>query len=126
MRQQPDEYWGSGIAGIFGQLWLGSQNRRDDVLSGTVYQITHDKAMGRVAHVRLFGGSIQNRDLVSFYTPGSDEIQQGKVSQIRRYSGSRASDIGKVSRGQVAALCGLSNIKRGDILGEAQSIFVAI
>lgn len=99
------------------------KNRDDDVLSGTVYQITHDKTMGRVAHVRLFGGCIQNRDMVSFYTPGSDEKQQGKVSQIRRYSGSRASDIGKVSGGQVAALCGLSNIKAGDILGEVEESF---
>lgn len=95
------------------------KNRRDDALSGVVYQITHDKTMGRVAHVRLFGGSIQNRDTVPFFTPGSDTIQQGKVSQIRRYFGGRCSDLGQVHRGQAAALCGLSNAKVGDILGEA-------
>lgn len=95
------------------------KNREDGALSGVVYQITHDKAMGRVAHVRLFGGSIQNRDTVLFHTPGSETVQQGKVSQIRRYSGGRAADIGQVTQGQVAALCGLSNAKVGDILGEA-------
>lgn len=95
------------------------KNRADNALSGVVYQITHDKTMGRVAHVRLFGGSIQNRDTVPFHTPGSETVQQGKVSQIRRYSGGRASDLGQVSQGQVAALCGLSNAKVGDILGEA-------
>ncbi len=98
------------------------KNREDGTLSGVVYQITHDKSMGRVAHVRLFGGNIQNRDTVSFHTPGSETVQQGKVSQIRRYSGGRAADIGEVSQGQVAALCGLSNAKVGDILGEASEI----
>ena len=29
-------------------------NRTDDALSGIIYRVTHDKAMGRVAHVRLF------------------------------------------------------------------------
>lgn len=95
------------------------KNRADDALSGVVYQITHDKTMGRIAHVRLFGGSIRNRDTVAFHTPGSEKVQEGKVSQIRQYLGSRASDMGEVTRGQIAALCGLSNVKVGDILGEA-------
>ncbi|HIZ83114.1 MAG TPA: TetM/TetW/TetO/TetS family tetracycline resistance ribosomal protection protein [Firmicutes bacterium] len=90
------------------------RSRPDDKLSAVVYGISHDKTMGRIAHVRMFGGRIQNRDTVHFAAGG-----EGKVSQIRRYIGSRFVDVGEASRGDVAALCGLSDAKVGDIIGEA-------
>ncbi|MBO5796999.1 MAG: GTP-binding protein, partial [Clostridia bacterium] len=40
----------------FGQP-IKNDREHPDTLSGVVYRITHDKAMGRVAHVRLFGGT---------------------------------------------------------------------
>ncbi|MCI8360953.1 MAG: TetM/TetW/TetO/TetS family tetracycline resistance ribosomal protection protein, partial [Clostridiales bacterium] len=90
------------------------RGREDDALSGVVYRITHDKTMGRVAHVRMFGGKIQNRDTVRLSSG-----EEGKVSQIRRYDGARYQDVGEAVRGDVAALCGLSGAKVGDIIGEA-------
>ena len=90
------------------------RSRPDDKLSAVVYGISHDKTMGRIAHVRMFGGRIQNRDTVHFAAGG-----EGKVSQIRRYIGSRFVDVGEAGRGDVAALCGLSDAKVGDIIGEA-------
>ena len=86
----------------------------EDKLSGVVYRVTHDKTMGRVAHVRMFGGCIQNRDTVRLSSG-----EEGKVSQIRRYFGSRFTDVGEARRGDVAALCGLQNARVGDIIGEA-------
>ena len=59
------------------------KNRSDDKLSAIVYKVTHDKTMGRIAHVRLFGGNIKNRDTI--YLPGSED--GSKITQIRRYSG---------------------------------------
>lgn len=93
---------------------LPEKNRADDALSAVVYQITHDKSMGRIAHVRLFGGSLKSRDVVTM----PDQTQQ-KITQIRRYQGGRYTDVGSVSRGEIAALCGLSDAKVGDIIGEA-------
>lgn len=92
---------------------FSEKNRTDDVLSGIVYQVTHDKTMGRVAHVRLFGGSLKNRDSVQL-ADGSEQ----KITQIRRYQGQKFTDIQTVQRGEIAALCGLSNIRVGDIIGE--------
>lgn len=89
------------------------RNREDDALSGVIYRVTHDKSMGRVAHVRLFGGSLACRDTVKL--PSGEEE---KISQIRRYTGSRFVDLPRMSRGDVAALCGLHHCKAGDILGE--------
>lgn len=88
------------------------KNRTDGELSGVVYRITHDKAMGRIAHVRLFGGTIHNRDDIMFR---KEEPQ--KISQIRRYTGSKYMDLGTAEAGDVVALCGLSNAKVSDIIG---------
>ena len=92
------------------------KNRSDDKLSALVYKVTHDKTMGRIAHVRLFGGSIKNRDTI--YLPGSED--GSKITQIRRYSGSKYINLGEAIQGDIVALCGLSNAKISDIIGEVQ------
>lgn len=91
-----------------------TKNNATDELSGVVYKITHDKEMGRIAHVRMFGGTIKNRDLVKLST--SEAVQ--KVTQIRKYSGAQFTDVGIAERGDIVALCGLSNAKISDIFGE--------
>ncbi len=93
---------------------LPLKNREDNQLSAVVYQISHDKDMGRIAHVRMFGGSLKSRDTVVL----PNQTQQ-KITQIRRYQGERYRDVGIVSSGEIAALCGLSSAKVGDIIGEA-------
>ena len=93
-----------------------------DKLSGVVYRITHDKTMGRVAHVRLFGGTLKNRDSILLTPPGGfaeDNVPPPeKISQIRRYDGEKFTDLGEASIGDVVALCGLSRARVSDILGE--------
>ena len=69
--------------------------------------------MGKIAHVRLFGGQIKNRD--SIYIPSCEKSQ--KVTQIRRVFGGKFTDIGEVGAGDIAALCGLSEIQIGDVIG---------
>jgi Translation elongation factors (GTPases) len=92
----------------------GTKNSEDGELSATVYKIEHDKAMGKIAHVRLFGGTIKNRD--SIYIPSCGKSQ--KVTQIRRVFGEKFTDIGEVCAGDIAALCGLSAIQIGDVIGK--------
>ncbi|MGI6265102.1 MAG: GTP-binding protein [Acutalibacteraceae bacterium] len=108
---------GVGIDDLFtllGGYTFAVKNRRDDALSAVVYKVTHDKAMGKIAHVRLFGGTIRNRDGLRINGEDTGE----KVTQIRRFSGAKWTDIGQVSRGDIAALCGASSLKIGDIIGE--------
>lgn len=114
------------------------KNRKDEELSGIVYRITHDKTMGRIAHVRLFGGSLQNRDDLVLKRAGEVErgsletrslegekpledglnrLEPQKISQIRRYTGSKFLDLGVANAGDVVALCGLSKAKVSDIIG---------
>ncbi len=91
-----------------------------DELSGVIFKIEHDKSMGKIAHVRLFGGSIQNRDSVVINEDiGADgePLAPEKVTQIRKFNGARFVDAGAVEAGDIAALCGLSRARVFDTIG---------
>lgn len=111
-----------------------SQYKQTDDTSGIIFKIEHDKTMGKIAHVRMFGGAIQNRDAVSVLAaedavtsttdtdndavPANDEESaQDKVSQIRKAMGSRFTDAGRVEAGDIAAICGLTKAKVGRFVG---------
>lgn len=87
----------------------------DGPLSAVVYQVDYDPAMGKAAHLRLFSGTLKNRDSVPM--PQGDGSQ--KITQIRRFYGQKSVDIGEIRSGEVGAVYGLSDIRAGDILGEA-------
>lgn len=102
--------------------------------SGIIFKIEHDKTMGKIAHVRMFGGAIQNRDAVAVLSPSDvkndsdtaledaipaeeESDAKDKVSQIRKAIGGRYTDAGKVEAGDIAALCGLTKAKVGRFVG---------
>ena len=97
--------------------------------SGVIYKIEHDKTMGKLAHIRMFGGTLNARDEVELRSPDeaadkseeADETEKriGKISQIRRADGEKFCDTGRVSAGDIAVLCGLSDAKVSDIIGDA-------
>ncbi|OKP83622.1 GTP-binding protein [Paenibacillus sp. P3E] len=82
-------------------------------VSGIVYNIQRDKSMGRMAFVRLYQGTIRNRDTVMNY---SQEVQ-GKVTQIRKVEGGRTEDVGTLEAGDIAVVYGLTGVRIGDVLG---------
>ncbi len=89
-------------------------------LAGVIFKIEHDKSMGKIAHVRLYGGRIQNRDAVVINedvdADGAPAVPE-KVTQIRKFNGSRFVDAGVIEAGDIAALCGLSRAKVFDTIG---------
>jgi ribosomal protection tetracycline resistance protein len=90
-------------------------------LSGKIYKIEHDKAMGKAAHIRLFTGQIQNRDMLTLLDGSNSkaEPRMEKVTQIRQFSsGTKLADRGGFSGGDIAVLYGLASAKVGDIVGE--------
>jgi ribosomal protection tetracycline resistance protein len=84
---------------------------------GIVYKITHDKRMGRLAHIRMFGGEIKNRDALTL-NPGTEEQKEGKITQIKSCFGSKLMDVGEAKRGDVVAVSGLTDARVYDIIGE--------
>jgi len=86
----------------------------DKPLSALVYGIGHDKVMGKIAYVRVFNGSVANREIVFNATRGIEE----KVTQVRRLFPGRYEDTGLVEAGDLAGLCGLGSACVGDLIGE--------
>ncbi|MCL2405527.1 MAG: TetM/TetW/TetO/TetS family tetracycline resistance ribosomal protection protein [Defluviitaleaceae bacterium] len=85
--------------------------------AGVVYKIEHDKSLGKVAHVRLYSGSLKNRDILALHRPGIEPVNE-KITQIRKVSGAKREDIGHVSGNEIAAICGLNSAKVGDMVGQ--------
>lgn len=107
-----------------------STRRATEDLCGIVFKIEHDKTLGKVSHIRLFGGEIANRDEVELIAPEEKLIVQTdaveleakppvkeKVSQIKKFMGARSTDTGLIVGGDVAAVCGLPSAKTGQFIG---------
>jgi translation elongation factor EF-G len=87
-------------------------------VSGVVFKIERDKTMGRMAFVRLYQGTIRNRDTVRNLTQDLDE----KVTQIRKIDGRKSEDVGLLQAGDIAAVCGMQHVRIGDVLGSGEYI----
>ncbi|WP_337950983.1 translation factor GTPase family protein [Paenibacillus sp. HWE-109] len=96
----------------------GPSGSAEQPLSAVVFKVERDKTMGRMAYVRVYEGAIRNRDTVFNNTRGVEE----KVTQIRRIDGRRAEDIGFVGAGDIAAVCGLTQVRIGDVLGRPDAV----
>ena len=76
-----------------------------------VFKISRDDLGHRLTHIKLTGGCLRVRDLV---THGEWEE---KVNQIRIYSGEKFDLVDSVQAGTICAVTGLGQAKPGDGLG---------
>ena len=111
-----------GVEDVLEMIALICKNRPAPVLgediSAVVFRVEHEKSMGRTAHVRLYGGSLKNRDSVYNTTRDIEE----KIVQIRKSNGEKSYDVGTVGAGDIAVICGLSKVRTGDILGSPDGV----
>lgn len=105
------------LDGLLRFLPRASERSTED-LSGLVFAIEHDKSMGKIAHVRMFGGSLATRDALALNNGILTPADSGeKISQIRIAEGAKFRDSGEAGTGEIAALCGLSNAKVYQTIG---------
>ncbi|MCP4545194.1 MAG: TetM/TetW/TetO/TetS family tetracycline resistance ribosomal protection protein [bacterium] len=90
----------------------------DSPLAGVVFKIDHDPALGKVAHVRLFSGRINLRDVVPNATRGVEE----KANQLRKLYTTKYVKIDSLEAGDIGVVCGLTQAQVGDVLGEGEHI----
>lgn len=83
-------------------------------LSGIVFKIERDRSMGRAAWVRLYGGTLRNRDAVKL---AGRETEQ-KITQIRVLDGLKLVDAGEIKPGDIAAVYGWTDAAIGDKIGD--------
>ncbi len=107
-----------------------SKRRMSDELCGVVYKIEHDKAMGKIAHIRMFGGEIANREEVTLVSPvevsakTDDAVEseetpplKEKISLIKAFNGAKLTDSRLLKAGDIAAVYGLTKAKTGQFVG---------
>ena len=118
------------LADVLIEYMPDSTRRATDNLCGIIFKIEHDKTLGKISHIRLFGGEIANRDEVELFAPDKNLITQSdavdvevsktikeKVSQIKKFCGAKSTDTGIIRSGDVAAVCGLPSAKNGFYIG---------
>lgn len=85
-----------------------------------VFKITRDEQGNRLTHMKLTGGRLKVRDLIS------GEGWEEKISQIRIYSGKSFEAVGEIYGGTVCAVTGLTQTKPGEGLGIEKNLSKAI
>ena len=81
-----------------------------------VFKITRDEAGLRLTHLKVTGGSLKVRALLSDTKRGWQE----KVHQIRVYSGEKYEAVDEAAAGEVCAVTGLSSTYAGEGLGKEE------
>ncbi|HYG58305.1 MAG TPA: translation factor GTPase family protein, partial [Symbiobacteriaceae bacterium] len=83
-------------------------------LSALVFKVERDPVMGRLAYVRLYGGSLGTRDAVLL--PG--QAEPVRVVQIRQMHGRHHTTVAGLSAGDIGVICGLGEVRAGDVIGD--------
>ena len=81
-----------------------------------VYKISRDAQGNRLTHLRVTGGCLKVKDILSS-GPEAAEPWEEKVNQIRIYSGDRYETVPEAEAGCICAVTGLSRTYPGEGLG---------
>lgn len=93
----------------------------DGAFGARVFKIARDEKGGRLTYMKICGGALKTRELVS-YTDESGSALSEKINQIRLYSGARFEAVESVVAGQVCAVTGLSASFAGQGIGAARDM----
>lgn len=91
-----------------------------------VFKITRDTQENRLTHLKVTGGLLRVRDILSGCKKGNASEEavswEEKVSQIRVYSGGKYETVLEAPAGMVCAVTGLSHTFAGEGLGTAKDL----
>ena len=90
------------------------------VFGARVYKVARDPQGARLVFLRVTGGALKVRDLLSLKNPEGETLWAEKAAEIRLYSGARFTSVQEVPAGQVCCVVGLSKALPGDGLGSDQ------
>lgn len=80
-----------------------------------IFKITRDEQGNRLTHMKLTGGKLKVRDVLT------NGVWEEKVNQIRIYSGEKFEAVSEVDAGTVFAVTGLTQSRPGEGLGIEKS-----
>lgn len=122
-------YFGSalkltGVKGFLEDLKLRiRESSYPESFGAKIYKITRDSQGERLSHMKITGGALKVKSVLSNGKPGEsgEGIWQEKVNQIRIYSGEKYTMVSEVKAGTVCAVTGLTATYPGQRLGSEQA-----
>ena len=122
-------YFGSalkltGVKGFLEDLKLRiRESSYPESFGAKIYKITRDSQGERLSHMKITGGALKVKSVLSNGKPGEsgEGIWQEKVNQIRIYSGEKYTMVSEVKAGTVCAVTGLTATYPGQGLGSEQA-----
>lgn len=82
-----------------------------------VFKIARDPQGNRLTYMKITGGSLKARSIVSYMPKGSEEQIEEKVNMLRIYSGEKFESSDTVQAGGICAVLGLSATYPGQGMG---------
>ena len=84
-----------------------------------IYKIARDSQGVRLTYLKVTGGTLQVKDLLTNRRPGlpDQQVWEEKADQIRVYSGAKFRTVEEAPAGTVCAVTGLSRSRAGEGLG---------
>lgn len=95
----------------------GPKNLDNSKLSALVYKISHNKTLGKIAHIKIFSGSISTRDDILNVTSNKSE----KITLIKKMINQKPIDVNSASSSDLVMVSGL-NCSTYDVLGSKTHI----
>ena len=90
----------------------------DAQFGAKVFKISRDDQGNRLTHLKVTGGSLKVKDLLSGIK--DEEVWEEKVNQIRLYSGEKFESVQEVTGGTICTVTGLTKTHPGQGLGAEQ------
>ena len=99
------------------------ENDYPEEFGAKVYKITRDPQGERLTHMKITGGSLKVKSVLSNGKPREEreEIWQEKANQIRIYSGEKYTMVSEAKAGTICAVTGLTATYPGQGLGSEQA-----
>lgn len=112
-----------GLGEYTGESGQNIQEKEHSPFGARVYKISRDAQGSRLTHLKVTGGRLRVRDVLSEGDPDNGGWSE-KVHQIRRYSGEKYETVQEAQPGDVCAVTGLTCTYPGEGLGaEKEAVF---
>ena len=82
-----------------------------------VFKIARDAQGARLTYLKVTGGTLRVKDVLTGSIPGGEAAWEEKVDQVRIYSGAKARTVEEAPAGTVCAVTGLTHTAAGMGLG---------
>ncbi len=102
------------------------ESKQRDKFGAKVFKISRDAQGNRMTFMKITGGNLKVRSIISYAPKENDDIISEKANILRIYSGAKFDAVEEVVQGSVVAVLGLSKTYPGQGLGFEKTEFEPI